>query len=191
MNYRGIFRNSEIELIFDQIGYKIVNLDKTISMKNRIYQLSAVEFENIGELTETDRNLILAARESSEMAYAPYSGFLVGAAVLLDNGLIIRGNNQENADFTDGLCAERIALFYANANYPDVPVLAMAVSAKQKGGDLTELAQPCGSCRQALVETEIRFGKPVSLILDGREKIMIFEKAENLLPFAFKPDSLG
>ncbi len=160
-------------------------------MQNRVYQISAVEFENIKELTETDRKLVLAARESANFAYAPYSGFLVGAALLMANGMIIKGNNQENVDFTDGLCAERVALFYAQANYPEVPVIAMAVSAKKRGGEITELAQPCGSCRQVLLEAEIRFKQPISLILDGRNKIMIFEKAENLLPYAFRPDSLG
>ncbi len=160
-------------------------------MQNRTYQLSAVEFENINELTATDRELILKARKSADTAYAPYSGFYVGAAVLLANGKVIKGNNQENADFTDGLCAERVALFYAQANYPNVPVVAIAVSAKKKQGDIVKLSQPCGSCRQVLVETEVRFKQPISIILDGKDKIMIFEKAESLLPFAFKPDSLG
>ena len=165
-------------------------MGKTITMQNRLYQLSAVEFENIEELTETDQNLILIARESAELAYAPYSGFFVGAAVLLANGTIIKGNNQENSDYTDGLCAERVALFYAQANYPDVPIVAIAVSAKKKGGEIVKLSQPCGSCRQVLVETEVRYRQPISIILDGNEKIMIFENSESLLPFAFKPDSL-
>ncbi len=160
-------------------------------MQNKVYQISAVEFENIKELTETDRKLVLEARESANFAYAPYSGFFVGAAVLLANGMIIKGNNQENADFTDGLCAERVALFYAQANYPDVPIVAIAVSAKKKGGEIVQSSQPCGSCRQVLVEAEVRFRQPISLILDGKDKIMIFENAESLLPFAFKPDSLG
>ena len=160
-------------------------------MQTKLYQFSVVEFENISELTETDRNLVLEARESSGLAYAPYSGFYVGAAVLLSNEMIIKGNNQENCDFTDGLCAERVALFYAQANYPDVPVIAIAVSAKKKMGEIVQLSLPCGSCRQVLVETEVRFKQPISLILDGKDKIMIFENAESLLPFAFKPDSLG
>jgi cytidine deaminase len=160
-------------------------------MQKRTYQLSAIEFEKNNDLTETDQNLIAEARIASELAYAPYSGFYVGAAVLLANGMIIKGNNQENADFTDGLCAERVALFYAQANYPDVPVIAIAISAKKKEGDIVKLSQPCGSCRQVLVETEVRFKQPISIILDGKDKIMIFEDAESLLPFAFKPDSLG
>ena len=160
-------------------------------MQKRTYQLSAIEFEKIDELTETDQKLISEARIASELAYAPYSDFYVGAAVLLANGMVIKGNNQENSDFTDGLCAERVALFYAQANYPDVPIIAIAVSAKKKEGEIVPLSQPCGSCRQVLVETEVRFKQPISIILDGNDKIMIFEDAQSLLPFAFKPDSLG
>jgi cytidine deaminase len=109
---------------------------------------------------------------------------------MLSNGILVKGNNQENADFTDGLCAERVALFYANANYPNDNIETMAVSAQNKDGLLKDPALPCGSCRQALVEAEVRFNHPIRLILDGAKKIMIVEKAECLLPFAFKPDAL-
>ena len=160
-------------------------------MFKRELKIIVFEFDSISELSETDRELILAAREASENAYAPYSNFQVGAALILKNGKLIKGNNQENADFTDGLCAERVALFYANANYPTQKVMAMAISAKNANGLLKEPAQPCGSCRQVLVETEARFNHPIRLILDGAKKLMIVEKAEFLLPFAFKPDSLG
>ncbi|MBK6283078.1 MAG: cytidine deaminase [Draconibacterium sp.] len=160
-------------------------------MHKRTYQIFADEYENLSELTEVDRQLILKAREASENAYAPYSKFLVGAAVLLANGEIIKGNNQENADFTDGLCAERVALFYAHATYPNIAVEALAVTAKNSNGLIAGPAQPCGSCRQVLVETESRYKQPIRLILDGAEKIMVFNGADNLLPFAFKPGSLG
>jgi cytidine deaminase len=160
-------------------------------MYKRELKVIVLEFDSISELSETDRKLILAAREASENAYAPYSKFQVGAALILENGELIKGNNQENADFTDGLCAERVALFYANANYPNTKVLAMAVSAKNANGLLNEPAQPCGSCRQVLVETEVRYNNPIRLIMDGANKIMVVESAESLLPFAFKPDALG
>jgi cytidine deaminase len=160
-------------------------------MHKRTYQIFADEYENLSELTEVDRQLILKAREASENAYAPYSKFLVGAAVLLANGEIIKGNNQENADFTDGLCAERVALFYAHATYPNIAVEALAVTAKNSNGLIAGPAQPCGSCRQVLVETESRYKQPIRLLLDGAEKIMVFNGADNLLPFAFKPGSLG
>jgi len=102
---------------------KSVNLNKTKTMHKRVYQIFADEYEKLSDLSDDDQKLIITARESSKNAYAPYSKFSVGAAVLLANGEIIKGNNQENADFTDGLCAERVALFYAHAIYPDVAVL--------------------------------------------------------------------
>ncbi len=160
-------------------------------MNKKVLQIAACEYFSLNELPGNDRNLILTARKSSENAYAPYSNFKVGAAVLLANGEIIDASNQENADFTDGLCAERVALFYAHAKYPDVAVLAIAVSAQNKDGLLNEPAKPCGSCRQVMVETEVRFKQQVRIILDGADKILIFDNAEMLLPFAFKPDSLG
>ena len=160
-------------------------------MHKRVYQIFADEYDNLAELPEADQKLIMHARESSENAYAPYSNFFVGAAVLLANGKIVKGNNQENADFTDGLCAERVALFYAHATYPNVAVKAMAVTAKNAVGLISGLAQPCGSCRQVLIETESRYNHPIRLILDGTEKIMVLNGADSLLPFAFKPGSLG
>jgi cytidine deaminase len=160
-------------------------------MQKRILQISASEYNTLNELPESDKVLILAARESSNNAYAPYSRFKVGAALKLDNGEIVTGNNQENADFTDGLCAERVALFYANATYPGSVVKAIAITAQNPDGLLKDSAKPCGSCRQALIETEVRFKQPIRLILDGADRILVFENAESLLPFAFKPDSLG
>jgi cytidine deaminase len=160
-------------------------------MRKKELQIFVYECDTVLELPELDRDLVLAAREASANAYAPYSGFYVGAAVMLSNGIVVKGNNQENADFTDGLCAERVALFYANANYPNDNIETMAVSAQNKDGLLKDPALPCGSCRQALVEAEVRFKHPIRLILDGAKKIMIVEKAECLLPFAFKPDALG
>lgn len=160
-------------------------------MHKRVYQIFADEYEKLTDLPEADQMLIKIARESSENAYAPYSNFSVGAAVLLKNGEIIKGNNQENADFTDGLCAERVALFFAHATYPNVAVEALAVTAKNSSGLIAGPAQPCGSCRQVLIETESRFKYPIRLILDGAEKIMVLNGADNLLPFAFKPGSLG
>lgn len=160
-------------------------------MNKRSFQFFADEYEKLSDLSPDLQKLVLIARKSSEDAYAPYSKFSVGAAVLLANGEIIKGNNQENADFTDGLCAERVALFYAHSNYPDVAVEAIAVSAKSLKGLIPGPALPCGSCRQVLVESEFRFNHPIKIILDGAEKIFVLDGADNLLPFAFKPDSLG
>jgi len=159
-------------------------------MRERIFQIVAKEYSSLPELSENDQELILAARKAAKNAYAPYSRFQVGAALILENGEIIEGNNQENADYTDGMCAERVALFYANAKYPKVAVKSLAVSAQNTKGLINGPAQPCGSCRQVLVETEHRYKQAIRLILDGAKKIMVFEGVENLLPFAFKPGSL-
>ena len=146
------------------------------------------EYSTIWDLPAVEQKLIFASREAALNSYAPYSKFHVGAAVLLDNDEIITGNNQENAAFTTGLCAERVALFYANSLYKDVPVKAVAVTASDSQGITHEPVKPCGSCRQALLEAEARFGRPVRIILDGRNKIQVFQGVENLLPFPFKPD---
>ena len=159
-------------------------------MRKKVLQIFVYEYDTVLELPESDRELLFAARDASRNAYAPYSNFHVGAALMLENGQLIKGNNQENADYTDGMCAERVALFYANANYPEVKVEAMAVTARNINGLIKEPAQPCGSCRQAIVEAEARFKHPIRLILDGAKKIMVVENAESLLPFAFKPDAL-
>lgn len=160
-------------------------------MHKKELQIFVYEYDTVIELPEGDQELIFAARKASKNAYAPYSKFQVGAALLLENGEVIKGNNQENADFTDGICAERVALFYANANYPDIPVKAIAVTANNFNGLIEEPAKPCGSCRQAILEAEVRFNHPIRLILDGAKKIMVVQNAESLLPFAFKPDALG
>lgn len=160
-------------------------------MHQKVFQFFATEYDALEDLPHADRELILAAREASATSYSPYSNFRVGAAVLLANGTVVKGSNQENADFTDGLCAERVALFYANSNYSTEAVKAMAVTAKNSKGLIDGPALPCGSCRQVLVETESRYDQAIRLVLDGAKKIMVIEGADNLLPFAFKPAALG
>ncbi len=159
-------------------------------MRIKELQILVYEFETVVELPASDQKLLLVAREAAKRAYAPYSEFKVGAAVLLGNGEIISGSNQENADLTDGLCAERLALFYANSAYPDLPVMAIAITAKNKNGLVEEPSHPCGSCRQVMVETEARYKTPIRIIMDGRKRIQVLEGADNLLPFAFKPNAL-
>lgn len=159
-------------------------------MRSREIKIELKEFDSIEELSSQDRELILAARDTADKAYSPYSKFSVGAAVLLENDELILGNNQENADFTDGLCAERVALFYAHAKFPGVAVKTIAVTAKNSKGIVVESAQPCGSCRQVMVETEFRFKKPIRILLDGKDVIQSLEGADNLLPLAFKPVAL-
>ena len=158
---------------------------KTTEIKIRIH-----EFQAIDELPENDRALLLEARHITSSAYAPYSGFHVGAAVLLDNGKIITGNNQENSAYPSGLCAERVALFYANANFPDSSVKAIAVSATKNSSKTVEPVKPCGSFRQALAEAEARFGTPIRIILDGSNSIMVLNGIESLLPLSFSKKDL-
>jgi len=148
------------------------------------------EYSGVEELPEAWAGLVSEARKVSGLAYSPYSGFRVGAAVLLANGTVITGNNQENAAYPSGLCPERTAIFYANANFPDIPVTALAISAASAKGRVKEPVKPCGSCRQVILETEARFGQPVILILDGRNGIQVFDGIDDLLPFSFKPVAL-
>lgn len=160
-------------------------------MRTKEIRIFVYEYKNAGELNEADRRLIEEARTIAKDAYSPYSGFNVGAALRLEDGTVVNGNNQENVAFTPGLCAERVALFYANSAFSQLPVEAIAISASNKNGITEETVKPCGSCRQAILETEVRFKKPIRIILDGKSKIQIFDGIENLLPFAFKPESLG
>lgn len=158
-------------------------------MKTTEIRILVQEYSSIDELSDTDRNLILEARKITSLAYAPYSGYQVGAAVLLENGRIITGNNQENSAYPSGLCAERVTMFYANANYPDSNIVAIAVSASKDGQLITDTAKPCGGCRQALAEAESRFGKPIRIILDGGT-IMVVQGIECLLPLSFSKKDL-
>jgi cytidine deaminase len=159
-------------------------------MRTKELRILVYEYQTVWELPEADQKLVLAARDAALNAYAPYSGFHVGAALLLGNGEIVIGNNQENAAYPIGLCAERVALFHAHAKYPFEAVKVIAVTAFNSNGILKEPVKPCGSCRQALVETEVRYKEPVRIILDGTDKVQVFEGIDNLLPFAFKPESL-
>ncbi len=147
-------------------------------------------YESIEELTIEDRNLINSANEAVERAYAPYSNFHVGASVVLKNGKVFTGTNQENAAYPSGLCAERVALFYANSEYPDVAVETMAISVKNKNGFVEYPVAPCGSCRQVLLESEVRFNQDIRIILAGTKAIRIIENSKQLLPLHFQKDDL-
>lgn len=154
-------------------------------MKKQILELS-YRIYALDELPEESRKLVDAALEATRRSYAPYSHFYVGAAVKLDNGVIVTGNNQENVAFPSGLCAERTALFYANAQYPEVPVKALAIVARDSSGKVTqEPISPCGACRQVMLETENRFGKPMQILLASAEEVIVVERASALLPLAF------
>lgn len=158
-------------------------------MKKEI-QLHYQEYTSEQDLPKSYKLLIDKAKEASQSAYAAYSNFKVGAALLLDNQEIIIGNNQENAAYPSGLCAERVAVFYANAKYPNNTVSAIAIAACNKDGFLPYPITPCGACRQVLLETEERYEKPITVILYGTENIKVIPNAKSLLPFFFDKNSL-
>ncbi|WP_289005855.1 cytidine deaminase [uncultured Parabacteroides sp.] len=143
----------------------------------------------LNEVSDEEQPLVRAALKATEHSYAPYSKFHVGAAVLLADGTIVTGSNQENAAYPSGLCAERVALFYAGHQYPDIPVVALAIAAAT-GGKQVESISPCGACRQVLLETEQRYGRPVKVLLCGTKEVMVAESAASLLPLCFGKESL-
>ena len=157
-------------------------------MSKQTFRMDYEEFANPEDMSQEQRALILAARDSTKDAYAPYSAFNVGAAVLLENGKIIKGSNQENAAYPSGLCAERVALFYAGAEYPDVKVKAIAIAAMHEGKFLEEPVSPCGGCRQVLHETEVRHHRSIEIILYGSQKIWVVRQGSDLLPLPFTLD---
>ena len=143
------------------------------------------------ELSSDDRMLVDAAREATARSYAPYSGFSVGAAVRLANGEVVTGNNQENAAYPSGICAERTTLFWANARYPDAAVEAMAIAARNANGELPVPIPPCGACRQVMLEVERRYNRAMRIILYGaRESYIIEDGVKALLPLCFDADFL-
>lgn len=138
------------------------------------------------ELSDIDRRLVDDARSATARSYAPYSKFHVGAAILLDNGEIITGANQENAAYPSGTCAERSACYYAHARYPEARFTAIAIAARGTDGNEVETpVSPCGACRQALLEYETLAGHDVRVILAGRDRIYILPSVRSTLPLAF------
>ena len=160
-------------------------------MKKVERSISYTEYPSKEELSKEESLLLSEAQKATEGSYSPYSHFAVGAAVLLENGEIIRGSNQENAAYPVGLCAERVALFYASHKYPDIAVKAIAITAKSVEHPVEDPIKPCGSCRQVMSETEYRFKHKMKIILKGEtDKVIIFDGTENLLPFSFSGDDL-
>jgi cytidine deaminase len=176
---------------FHLIFYTFINSKlKIIIMESKNISVSWLEFGNISELDESDRELLTAAREVSNDAYAPYSGFKVGAAVRLETGIIVKGTNVENAAFPSGICAEKNVLSTSSANYPGVRPIALAISARTSRGLTAEPVSPCGNCRQVIAEEEFRYGKGIRIILGGNSRIRIMEKGGDLLPLQFSRDDL-
>ena len=154
-------------------------------MTNKEIKIAYQEFQSLEELEAKDMELAQAAVEATELAYAPYSKFNVGAAVLFEDGVIIKGSNQENAAYPSGLCAERTALFYASASRPDKAMTAIAIAAAQNGALCETPATPCGACRQVMAQYQLKSGLPMMVLLVGAHKIWKFEKVDDLLPLMF------
>ncbi|MBQ9475880.1 MAG: cytidine deaminase [Bacteroidales bacterium] len=154
-------------------------------MNEKSISISYEEYEDISQLSETDRELALAAKEAMNNAYAPYSHFHVGAAVRMSNGEIVKGSNQENAAFPSGLCAERTAMFSASATYPDKDICSLALAGGVHGRLASEPATPCGACRQVMAQYQVKSGKPISIIMIGASRIWKFKKVDDILPLIF------
>ena len=145
----------------------------------------------LNELSKIDQELIEKAKDAFSTAYAPYSGFLVGASVLLENAKIISGNNQENVAYPAGLCAERVALFYAGSKYPEVGIKTIAISAKSKTFEIKDVVSPCGSCRQVMAEYQQKQDKDIRILLHSpNDDVLIADSVEDLLPFMFNSEKL-
>ena len=154
-------------------------------MTRKEIKIAYTEYDSMSQLEAEDRALAEAAIEATASSYAPYSNFNVGAAVLFEDGVIVKGSNQENAAYPSGLCAERTALFYASASRPGTPMTAIAIAAGQNGRLCPSPATPCGACRQVMAQYQTKSGCPMRVLLVGGDKILRFEKVDDLLPLIF------
>lgn len=155
-------------------------------MKNIVITTQFSTFDSAQELPIEIQNLMEQAIEVRKKAYAPYSKFRVGAALLLDNGKVVLGSNQENAAYPSGLCAERVAIFQSGAIYPESKILKMAISAASDTNTTVTPIPPCGSCRQAIAEYEIKQETPIEIYFMGETgPVYKSDSLKNLLPFMF------
>ena len=155
-------------------------------MQEKKIELSFI-LAHLSELSAQEQQLVANAKAAFKTAYAPYSGFLVGASVLLENGEVINGSNQENVAYPSGLCAERVALFYAGAKFPNVKINTVAISVLSKDFEVKDVISPCGACRQVMAEYEDKQHRPIKVILHSpTDEVLIANKVEDLLPFMFK-----
>lgn len=154
------------------------------------FQIS--EITDASELSADEQKLVAMANAMTEKAYAPYSEFFVGAAILLDNGEIITGSNQENAAYPSGLCAERVAAFAAASQYPGAIMKIIAISARSKHAKTDQPVSPCGACRQVLLEYEFKQKEPMKMLLSSASgRIFSISKVKDILPLSFTAEDLG
>jgi len=158
-------------------------------MKRQTSQFQYIEYHRLEELSESQRELVLGAMDAARKAYAPYSSYQVGAALRLQDDTVVTGNNQENAAYPSGLCAERVALFYAGARFPGQAVTSMAVVALMNGSPQSAPVSPCGGCRQVMLEKESLDKQAIEVILYGSGKIWVINSAQDLLPLPFQIDT--
>lgn len=154
------------------------------AMKEKIIS-TKIEVLSYDELSAQDKELIDKAKEATSTSYSPYSKFHVGAALLLSNGEIVTGSNQENAAFPSGTCAERTTIYYAHARYPEASFDTLAIAAFSNGHFQASPVSPCGACRQAILEYETLFNKNIRILLYGENEIYLLDGIKSLLPLCF------
>jgi cytidine deaminase len=162
-------------------------------MQKKSIQFEFEVFDDLQALEAGERKVLELAIAARSQAYAPYSGFQVGACVQLENGKLVSGANQENAAYPSGLCAERVAMFHAGAQFPEIPFEILAISASNtKGGPISTPVGSCGACRQVIHEYRTRFAKPFVILLYG-DSGQVFRISEplDLLPLSFDANLLG
>jgi cytidine deaminase len=160
-------------------------------MQQKDLLISYFELDSPNKLPLDELNLLNIATDSLKSAYVPYSHYKVGSAVLLENGVVITGSNQENMAFPSGLCAERVALYAAASNHPGITIKSIAITAQSQDFPVKEPVSPCGACRQSMIEYETNQGKPIKLILSCETgKIIVVMSVGDLLPLSFKEDLL-
>lgn len=157
----------------------------SIIHNSKKYSFEYKEYSSVDELPEPLRNLSVQALRATKDSYSPYSGFAVGAAVLLNNEEVILGSNQENGAYPSGLCAERVALFYASSTYPKASVKAIAIAAMYNGKTIDEPIAPCGACRQVMIEIQEKAKQPFAIVMVGKKRVVVVENSAFLLPFTF------
>lgn len=146
----------------------------------------AVVFDDVHQLSDADKDLMQVATDATKFAYAPYSGFQVGAALLMEDGTIIAGNNQENAAYPSGMCAERVAIWKASSSFPNKKIKKIAITAISSNKKLNKPVGPCGACRQALLEYEIKQASNIEVIFKGEMGCVVkVNSIASLLPFSF------
>jgi len=151
-----------------------------------------IEYESEAEIDKVSRELLNNARAASSSSHAPYSQYFVGAAVQMADGSVVTGSNQENMSFPAGICAERVALFAATSKFPEIPVQSIAISARSDSFPVTDPVPPCGICRQAILEYELKFRNKIRIILAGEQgKVFVIDGIHNLLPLAFVEKGLN